>query len=140
MREYGISLTRILPYKNKTYDSVYKRKNSGQWKPVFSQILCSNTDIYFFLAVIVHRCFPLDSASFFLIYSSRNNVLRNSVFLIRIAVIDALGFVLVPEQGYLVSGEYENIVNSKKHHKKVENFREKRLLELITDCFCKLSS
>ena len=70
----NISPTHILPYNNKIYDSFYKWKNTGQWKPVFSHILCSNTDIYFFLAVIVHRYFPLDSASFFLIYSSRNNL------------------------------------------------------------------
>ena len=38
MREYGFPLTRILPYKNKIEDI---RENTGQWKPVFSHILCS---------------------------------------------------------------------------------------------------
>ena len=41
MREYGFSLTRILPYKDRIYDSVFKRKNTGQWKPVSSHILSS---------------------------------------------------------------------------------------------------
>ena len=54
--------------------------------------------------------------------------------------MDALGFVFPPEQGYLVSGGYENTGNSKKYHNKVENFRGKRLVELITDCVCNLYS
>ena len=41
MREYGFSLTRILPYKDKIYDSVLVRENTGQWKAVFSHILRS---------------------------------------------------------------------------------------------------
>ena len=41
MREYGFSLTRILPYKNRIVGSVLIRENTGQWKPVFSNILCS---------------------------------------------------------------------------------------------------
>ena len=32
---------RILPYKDKIYDFIYIRKNTGHWKPVFSHILCS---------------------------------------------------------------------------------------------------
>ena len=42
MRECGFSLTRILPYKDRIYDSVLIRENTGQWKPVFSHILCSD--------------------------------------------------------------------------------------------------
>ena len=30
MREYGFSLTRILPYKDRNYDSVLIRENKGQ--------------------------------------------------------------------------------------------------------------
>ena len=41
MREYGFSLTRILPSKDRIYDSVFIWDNTGQWKPVFSHILCS---------------------------------------------------------------------------------------------------
>ena len=41
MREYGFSVTRILPYKDKIYDFIYIRENTGHWKPVFSHILCS---------------------------------------------------------------------------------------------------
>ena len=41
MREYGFSLTRILPYKDKIYDSVPLRENTGQSKHVFSHILCN---------------------------------------------------------------------------------------------------
>ena len=41
MREYGLSLTRILAYKDKIYHSVLLRENTGQWKPVFLHILCS---------------------------------------------------------------------------------------------------
>ena len=41
MREYGFSLTRIHPYKDKIYDSVLIQENTGQWKPVFSHILRS---------------------------------------------------------------------------------------------------
>ena len=40
MQEYGLSLTCILPYKNRIYHSVFIRENAGQRKPVFSQILC----------------------------------------------------------------------------------------------------
>ena len=39
MREYGFSLTRILPYK----DSVLIWENVFQWKPLFSHILCTDT-------------------------------------------------------------------------------------------------
>ena len=41
MREYVLSMTRILPYKDKIYDFVYIRENTGQWKSVFSHVLCS---------------------------------------------------------------------------------------------------
>ena len=41
MQEYGFSLTRILPYRDKIYDFVLMWENTGQWKPVFSHILCS---------------------------------------------------------------------------------------------------
>ena len=41
MREYGFSLTRILPYEDRIVGSVLKRENTGQQKPVFSHILSS---------------------------------------------------------------------------------------------------
>ena len=41
MREYGFSLSRILPYKDRNYDSFLIRKNMGQWKPLFSHLLCT---------------------------------------------------------------------------------------------------
>ena len=44
MREYGFSLTRILPYKDKIVDFVLIRENKGQWKPVFSYTLYSVHD------------------------------------------------------------------------------------------------
>ena len=44
MWEYGFSLTRILPYNGKIVDSVLTRENTGQRKPVFSHILCSNLE------------------------------------------------------------------------------------------------
>ena len=44
MREYGFSLTRILPYKDKIYDFVLIREN-----PVFSHILCSELEAYLVL-------------------------------------------------------------------------------------------
>ena len=40
MQEYGFSLTRTLPYKENIVDFVLIRENTGQWKPVFSCILC----------------------------------------------------------------------------------------------------
>ena len=43
MQEYGFPLTRILPYKDRIYDSVLIRENTGQWKPVFLHILCSDS-------------------------------------------------------------------------------------------------
>ena len=43
MREYGFSSTRILPYKDKIYDFVFIWENTGQWKPVLSQIFCSES-------------------------------------------------------------------------------------------------
>ena len=42
MQGYGFSMTRILPYKDKIYNFVLTRENTGQWKPVFSHILCSD--------------------------------------------------------------------------------------------------
>ena len=42
MREYGFSLTRILPNKDKIYDFILIRENMGQLKPVLSHILCSS--------------------------------------------------------------------------------------------------
>ena len=41
MREYGFSQTRILSQKDKMVDFVLMRESTGQWKPVFSHILCS---------------------------------------------------------------------------------------------------
>ena len=41
MREYGFSMTRILPYNDIIYDSVLTWKNTAQWKPAFSHVLCS---------------------------------------------------------------------------------------------------
>ena len=41
MREYRFSLTRILLYKDRIVDSVLIQENTGQWKTVFSLILCS---------------------------------------------------------------------------------------------------
>ena len=41
MREYGFSLTRSLPYKNRIVDSVLLQENMGQGKTIFSHILCS---------------------------------------------------------------------------------------------------
>ena len=40
MREYGFSLTRILPYTDRIVDSVLMQ-NKGQGQPVFSHILDS---------------------------------------------------------------------------------------------------
>ena len=39
MREYGFSVTRILPYKDKLVDFVLIRENTGHLKPAFSHIL-----------------------------------------------------------------------------------------------------
>ena len=41
MREYGFSLIRILAYKDRIYDSILIRENTGQQNPVFSHILGS---------------------------------------------------------------------------------------------------
>ena len=41
MPEYGFLLTRILPDIDRICDSVFIREKMGQWKPVFSHILCS---------------------------------------------------------------------------------------------------
>ena len=43
MREYGLSLTRVLPYKDKILDFLLIRENTGQWKPVFLHILYSES-------------------------------------------------------------------------------------------------
>ena len=65
MREYGFSLARILPYKDKIVDLVLIRENMGQWKPVFSHILYSNSDSQYF--------------SFFAIFN--NNVVKYEISL-----------------------------------------------------------
>ena len=41
MREYGFSMSRMFPCKDKIVDFVLIQENTGQRKPVFSQILCS---------------------------------------------------------------------------------------------------
>ena len=41
--EKRVFTDRILPYKDRIYDSVLIRENAGQCKPVFSHILCSDT-------------------------------------------------------------------------------------------------
>ena len=41
MREYGFSLTRILPCEDRIVDSIFIRENIDQWQPAFSHILCS---------------------------------------------------------------------------------------------------
>ena len=46
MPEYGFSLTSILPYKGRFYESVLTRENMGQWEPVFLHILCSDISNY----------------------------------------------------------------------------------------------
>ena len=43
MREYDLSLTRILPYKDRIHDSVFMQENTGQWETVFSHILYNET-------------------------------------------------------------------------------------------------
>ena len=47
MQEYGFSVTRILPYKDKNVDVVLIRENTGHWKPVFSHSLCSARQFQF---------------------------------------------------------------------------------------------
>ena len=47
IREYEFSLTRILPYKDRVVESVKIRENTGQWKAVLSQILCSVNSTHF---------------------------------------------------------------------------------------------
>ena len=39
MSEYGFSLTRTIPYKDRIFDFVFIEKYAGQWKPVFWHIL-----------------------------------------------------------------------------------------------------
>ena len=39
MPKHGFPLTRLFPYKDRIYDSVFIRKNLGQRKPVFWYIL-----------------------------------------------------------------------------------------------------
>ena len=46
MQEYGFSLDRILPYNDGIYDSIFISENTGQWKPAFSHISCSDTVLY----------------------------------------------------------------------------------------------
>ena len=41
MQEYGFSLTRILPYKDRIVNFVLIQDNAGQWKAVFLHILYS---------------------------------------------------------------------------------------------------
>ena len=48
MREYGFSVTCVLPYNDTIYDFVLIRENTGHWKPVFLHILCSELSSNFF--------------------------------------------------------------------------------------------
>ena len=48
MREYGFSVTFILPYNDTIYDFVLIRENTGHWKPVFLHILCNELSSNFF--------------------------------------------------------------------------------------------
>ena len=45
MWEYGFSQTSILPYKDKIVDFVLIWKNTDQWEPVFSHILCTEPKV-----------------------------------------------------------------------------------------------
>ena len=49
MRVYGFSLTHILPYNDRIVDSVLISENTGQWRPVISDILCSEMTRYLFV-------------------------------------------------------------------------------------------
>ena len=42
----GFSLTSILPYKDRFYESVLTRENMGLWEPLFLHILCSDISNY----------------------------------------------------------------------------------------------
>ena len=42
MQEYEFSMTRSLTYKDILADFVHIRENVGQWKTLFSHILCSD--------------------------------------------------------------------------------------------------
>ena len=44
MPEYGFSLTRIFAYKDRNFDSVFVRKNTGQRKLIFCHRLRSDND------------------------------------------------------------------------------------------------
>ena len=59
MREYGFLLTRILKYNDGIYDSVLIPENMGQWKPVFSHILCSENQVFrdFFFSIVLFDFF-----------------------------------------------------------------------------------
>ena len=56
MREYGFSLTRILPYED---DSVFIRENPDQWKRVFLHILRSvrQLDYRYALPKFTGKCY-----------------------------------------------------------------------------------
>ena len=41
MQEYRFSLTRVLPYEDRIYDSPLIQENTGQWKPV--QYMCKTS-------------------------------------------------------------------------------------------------
>ena len=76
MCEYQFSLTRILPYRDRVLDSVFIRENKGQWKPVFSHILCSEKKMCYCKSVSMKRCFLIYLLLYLLklIFSRKTNV------------------------------------------------------------------
>ena len=79
MRECGFSLTRILPYKDRMVDSILIRENAGQYKPVFSHILCSATG-----KKETRNFWPvINYIQWLILYSHKNDIVLNEWQLLR---------------------------------------------------------
>ena len=76
-QDQGFSLTLILPYKDKIADFVLIRENKGQWKPVFSHILCSVLFTWMLVKLVVNYEKPINNLS----YSTWHCAMTNKYFL-----------------------------------------------------------
>ena len=100
MQECGFLRTRILLYKERIVDSVLIRENTGQWKPVFSHVLCSDglQQIYLFSYLVYNSGPDKMSYSWVFAYWLRAKLVhfRDLTFTPRIQSIVSTGFLLPP--------------------------------------------
>ena len=60
MREYVFSLIHTLPYKDRIFDFVLILENTGQWKPVFSNISADKYNSWQLSLISVYKTYTIN--------------------------------------------------------------------------------